>query len=177
MSEPKHRHLPEDVARYFESMSPQDRIKAVLDVRAPTDQRFVSPWVEQQCKLREVKSLSSTHSLVTFAFTVSRFYCNGSGNLHGGAQATIFDMATSIAMQAISKQEQWINGGVSRVLTVTYLRPAPEGEELLLECDVVHMGKRLAMLKGTLKRERDGAIISTCDHNKAAVDAKPGWKL
>ena len=66
---------------------------------------------------------------------------------------------------------------MSRVLTVTYLRPAPEGEELLLECDVVHMGKKLSMLKGTLKRERDGAIVSTCDHNKAAVPTKPGWKL
>ncbi|KAK5115009.1 hypothetical protein LTR85_010047 [Meristemomyces frigidus] len=177
MSEAKHGRLPPEVARYFEQMSPEERIQAVLSVRAPNDQRFTSAWMEQQCKLRDVKVLSPTHSFVTFAFKVERYYCNGSGNLHGGAQATIFDIATSIAMQAIGKEDFWINGGVSRALTVTYLRPAPEGEQLLLECDVVHMGKRLAMLKGTLKRESDGAVISTCDHNKAAVPTKPGWKL
>lgn len=89
----------------------------------------------------------------------------------------MFDIATSLAMQAIGKRDFWINGGVTRVLTVTYLRPAPEGEDVLLECDVVHMGKKLALVKGTLKRESDGAVISTCDHNKAAVPSKPGWKL
>ncbi|KAK5129624.1 hypothetical protein LTR08_003023 [Meristemomyces frigidus] len=158
----------------FEKLSPEDRLRAVLSIRAPNDQRFTSAFVEQQCKLRDVKITGPNRSLVTFAFRVERWYCNASGTLHGGAQATIYDIATSMAMQAIGKRDFWINGGVSRVLTVTYLRPAPEGEELLLECDVVHMGKKLAMVKGTLRRASDGAIISTCDHNKAAVPTKPG---
>lgn len=82
-----------------------------------------------------------------------------------------------MAMQAIGKQDFWLNGGVSRTLNVSYLRPAPEGEDLLLECEVVHMGKTLALLRAVLKRESDGAVISTCEHNKAAVPTKPGWKL
>ena len=173
----KHGRLSAEAFKQFEQFTPEERIRAVLSIQAPDDQRFTSAFMEQQCKFRDIKLTGPNRSLVTFSFRVERWYCNGSGNLHGGAQATIFDIATSIAMQAIGKQDFWINGGVSRVLTVTYLRPAPEGEELLLECDVVHMGKQLAMLKGTLRRERDGAVISTCDHNKAAVPTKPGWKL
>jgi len=86
-------------------------------------------------------------------------------------------MCTSIAMQAVAPPGSWVNGGVSRVLSVSYLRPAPQGEDLLLECEVTHVGKTLALLRGTLKRERDGAVVSTCEHNKAAVAAKPGWKI
>lgn len=36
---------------------------------------------------------------------------------------------------------------------------------------IVHVGKRLCLLKGVLKREKDGAIISTCEHQKYNVDA------
>lgn len=86
MSEAKHGRLPEEVARYFEQMSPQERIQAVLSVKAPNDQRFISAWAEQQCKVREVKLLSPTRSLVTFSFRVEKWYCNGSGNLHGNIQ-------------------------------------------------------------------------------------------
>ena len=77
----------------------------------------------------------------------------------------------------IGKKDFWINGGVSRVLTVNYLRPAPEGTELELETEVVAAGQSLAMLRGVLRRASDGAPISTCEHNKAAVASKPNWKL
>ena len=36
---------------------------------------------------------------------------------------------------------------------------------------IVHAGRRLCLLKGVLKREKDGAVISTCEHQKYNVDA------
>ncbi|KAK3622257.1 hypothetical protein LTR56_022305 [Elasticomyces elasticus] len=177
MAERQHLRLSPDVMAKFETYNPEERIRAVLAIKAPNDQRFSSKFIEEQCSLRDVRVLSDKHSVVTFAFKVDRFYCNGSGNLHGGAQSSIFDMCTSIAMQAIGKKDFWLNGGVTRVLTVTCLRPAPEGEDLLLECEVVQMGRSLSLLQGTLKREKDGVIVSTCEHHKAAVPSKPGWKL
>ncbi|EMC97471.1 hypothetical protein BAUCODRAFT_54865, partial [Baudoinia panamericana UAMH 10762] len=104
-----------------------------------------------------------------FAFKVDRYYCNPTNNLHGGAQAAMFDVCTSLAIQAIGSLDNWITGGVSRVLSVTYVRPAAEGEDVLMECEICHTGKTLALTRGVLKRERDGAILSTCEHNKAAV--------
>jgi hypothetical protein len=68
-----------------------------------------------------------------------------------------------------------------------YFRPAHEGDLLTLECEVrslthkmcipllmvaqtVNVSKRLALLRGVLKRE-DGALVSTCEHQMYNVDA------
>ncbi|KAK0897824.1 hypothetical protein LTR91_020670 [Friedmanniomyces endolithicus] len=177
MAQRMHLRLSPEVMAKFEDYSPEERIRAVLAIKAPNDQRFSSKFIEEQCQLREVKVLSDKSAIVTFAFKVDVYYCNASGNLHGGAQSSIFDMCTSIALQAIGKKDFWLNGGVTRVITVNCWRPAPEGEDLLLECEVVQMGRNLALTQGVLKREKDGVIVSTCEHHKAAVPTKPGWKL
>lgn len=35
---------------------------------------------------------------------------------------------------------------------------------------IVHAGKRLCLLTGIMKREKDGAIVATCEHNKYNID-------
>ncbi len=37
---------------------------------------------------------------------------------------------------------------------------------MLVESEVVHAGKRLCSLTGVMKRERDGAVMATCEHGK-----------
>ena len=86
MADQKHLRLSPEVMAKFPDYTPEERIRAVLAIRAPNDQRFSSKFIEEQCSLREVKVLSEKHAIVTFAFKVDVFYCNGSGNLHGGAQ-------------------------------------------------------------------------------------------
>lgn len=81
-------------------------------------------------------------------------------------QAALFDMVTSMTIAVIARKGYWLLSGVSRVLSVTYLRPAPTGEVLLIEAVVVHIGKQLGVLRATMKRKRDGAIMSICEHNK-----------
>jgi uncharacterized protein (TIGR00369 family) len=164
------------------SMSPEERINAILSLGEPDSEgkRITSQFLEDPtsgCKLKSFERLTETTARATYTFKVTRFYCNGSGNLHGGAQATMYDLCTSLTLQAIGRPGFWINGGVSRVLTVNYLRPAPEGTELELETEVTAVGKTLAMLRAVLKIAKDGKIVSTCEHNKAAVATKPNWKL
>ena len=163
----------------LDKMSPEERINAILSLgeSEALGKRLTSQFMEQQCKLKSFERLSETTAKATYTFKVERFYCNGSGNLHGGAQSTFYDLCTSLTLQAIGNPGFWINGGVSRVLTVNYLRPAPEGTELEMETEIIAAGKSLAMLRGVLKRASDGAPISTCEHNKAAVASKPNWKL
>jgi hypothetical protein len=48
------------------------------------------------------------------------------------------------------------------------------GETVLIESEVVHAGKRLCALKGVMKRERDGAVLTTCEHGKASIDPEVG---
>lgn len=168
---------PPDMTSLLESLSPEDRINTVLAIGEGTPKRLTAQFVEQECKLKSFSRESETTAKATYTFTVSHLYCNGSGNLHGGAQSLIYDICTSLTLQAIAKRGGWLNGGVSRVLTVTYLRPASEGTELELETEVVAAGKSLAMLRGVLRQVKDGKPISTCEHNKAHVPTKPNWKL
>jgi uncharacterized protein (TIGR00369 family) len=106
----------------------------------------------------------------TYELTVPRSLCNAGGNLHGGAVALIFDMCTSMTVSVVAREGFWDTGHVSRTLNCTYLRPAPEGSELLVECETVHLGKSLAHLKGVIRRKSDGSVCYTCEHGKAKVD-------
>jgi acyl-coenzyme A thioesterase 13 len=72
----------------------------------------------------------------TFSLKVPLSLCNGGGNLHGGAVALIFDICTSVAVIVSSREGYWDSGHVSRTLNCTYLRPAPEGTELIVEAEV-----------------------------------------
>jgi acyl-coenzyme A thioesterase PaaI-like protein len=55
-------------------------------------------------------------------------------------------------------------------LSVTYLKPVPEGEVCLVESEVVSAGKRMSVIKGTLKRESDGEVLAVCEHGKVNID-------
>jgi len=64
----------------------------------------------------------------------------------------------------------WRIPGVSRTLNVTYLRPVPSGTTVRIVCEVVHVGRRMATVKGTMMRESDGAVLAICEHGKASID-------
>jgi len=46
------------------------------------------------------------------------------------------------------------------------------GVKVLVVCEVIHAGKRLCSLKGVMKRESDGAVMSVCEHGKVSIDPK-----
>jgi acyl-coenzyme A thioesterase 13 len=84
---------------------------------------------------------------------------------HGGAIATWFDMATSMAI--IACKNTWEEGtGVTRNLNVTYFRPPVEGDEITIESEVMQLTKRLATVKGTMRRASDGTVLAICQHDK-----------
>lgn len=60
--------------------------------------------------------------------------------------------------------------GVSRNLSLTYLKPVPVGEKVLVECEIVSAGKKLCHLKGRMKRASDGVVLATCEHDKVSFD-------
>ena len=91
--------------------------------------------------------------------------------------ATIFDTTTSMAIVPVAREGFWETGSVTRSLNCTYLRPAPEGTELLIECEIVHLGKRMGLAKGVMRRKHDGSLCYTCEHQKAVADFKPKYNL
>jgi acyl-coenzyme A thioesterase 13 len=106
----------------------------------------------------------------TFSMTVPKSLCNAGSNLHGGAVALIFDILTSVTVGTVAREGFWDTGHVSRTLNCSYVRPAPVGTELLIETEVVSLGKSLAMLRGTMRRKEDGKVCYICEHHKVKVD-------
>ena len=90
--------------------------------------------------------------------------------MHGGAIATMLDNLTACTLFTIAKEGFWANTGVTRNLSLTYLRPILMGAKVVVECEVVQAGKTLALIKGTVKRVEDGAICVLCEHSRVRTD-------
>ncbi|KAF2762985.1 Thioesterase/thiol ester dehydrase-isomerase [Pseudovirgaria hyperparasitica] len=118
-----------------------------------------------------VSPTDPTLSTLTFSLYVHPTLCNGMGNLHGGMVATIFDICTSFCVYPVCREGFWDGGHVSRTLNCVYLRPAPAGEEVKVEAEIVHLGKTQAFFRGVMRDARE-RVLYTCEHNKANVAPK-----
>lgn len=92
------------------------------------------------------------------------------GNMHGGAVAMILDMCTTMTAAPLAREDFWWFGGVSRTLNMTYLRPVRTGMELLIECEVMQQGARLATIRGQIRDKKTGQLLSLAEHNKASIN-------
>jgi len=92
------------------------------------------------------------------------------GILHGGAIALVIDIATTLALAPIARPGFWQYGGVSRTLSVTYLRPAPLGTTVRIVAEVVQAGRAVCTLKGSVFDDVSGKILSVAEHGKVTID-------
>ncbi|KAJ9149029.1 hypothetical protein NKR23_g4537 [Pleurostoma richardsiae] len=176
--------MSEDFMSRLLSATPEDRVRLWLDSGALHDKNNPDSHDWMSALLPHLTLLSASpsgpHPSLAFAFTVQPQHCNRLGNLHGGCAATLFDYCTSLPLALVCRPGFWAFLGVSRTLAVTYLRPVPCGETVRVECEVVHLGRRLCSLKGTIRREGDGegggggAVMATCEHGKFNTDPPPG---
>ena len=111
----------------------------------PTESFYSLGW--DAAIIREHLTLTSASlkplPRVTARFTVVPSLCNGGGNMHGGATATIFDFATSMPLTLVAKDDFWFMPGVSRTLNVAYLEAVPNGQKVEIEAEAVKIGKNL----------------------------------
>lgn len=105
-----------------------------------------------------------------FAMKNGPEFSNRMGNMHGGAVAMIYDMCTTMCAAPLAKEDFWVFGGVSRTLSITFLRPVRPGMDLLIECEVLQQGQRLATIKGVMKDRASGKTLSVAEHNKASIN-------
>ncbi|KAH8659156.1 HotDog domain-containing protein [Tricladium varicosporioides] len=159
-----------------DDIPPMTRVNALFFGSMPKDdyQGWGASLIHQDLTLL---SADTNPGRTTFRYVVQPSHCNRLGNLHGGCAATLFDVCTTSALAPIAKEGYWAYAGVTRTLNVTYIRPAPVGESVLIESEVVHAGKRLCTIKGVMRRESDGAILTTCEHGKVSIDPVVGGKL
>ncbi|KAB8301436.1 hypothetical protein EYC80_003303 [Monilinia laxa] len=113
-------------------------------------------------------------NITTFIYQPTKHHCNGMDTVHGGCISTIFDACTSVALMGRYSGEKWGGGGVSRGLSVTFIKgivvrdEGPEND-VLVECEVVGgVGKRNAVLRATMKRP-NGEVLAICEHSKVNI--------
>lgn len=63
-----------------------------------------------------------------------------------------------------STDPNWIRPGVSRTLTLTFLRPVKLGETVRIETEVLAIGKTLATVRAVIRSEKDGSVMVTAEH-------------
>ncbi|KAF4827954.1 Acyl-coenzyme A thioesterase 13 [Colletotrichum tropicale] len=108
---------------------------------------------------------------ISFTFVVQAAHCNRVGILHGGCVATLFDLLTSMVLLTVNdKPGFWQLLGLSRSLNCNYLRPAHAGDRCRVECEIIHVGRKLCLLRGTLYGLQDDQILATCEHHKFNTD-------
>ncbi|EUC47919.1 hypothetical protein COCMIDRAFT_34655 [Bipolaris oryzae ATCC 44560] len=150
------------------SDSPTDKVKQWFDVINGFEYNGHDAIIAKILKLESVTytpSSENPHDARTvFSFVVPEELCNIGGNLHGGAVALVFDIATSLTILPCAREGFWDGGNVSRN------RPAPVGSTVFVESWVVHLGKRMGLTMGTMKLgSKDGKVCYTCEHGKATL--------
>lgn len=96
-------------------------------------------------RLKVIHATAPPKVTAVFEVEITPAFGNRLGNMHGGAMALVYDMCTTAAAAPLARPGFWEFGGVSRVLSVTYLRPARVGTVVRIECEVIQMGGRLGM--------------------------------
>ncbi|KAL2167766.1 hypothetical protein VTG60DRAFT_826 [Thermothelomyces hinnuleus] len=172
MSEPQPSKRQKHAQTYL-SLPGEERVRVLISQFASTiDRADDQEWTKSLFPYLVLQSVKpdGPHPSVTFKFTVQPQHCNRLNNLHGGCTASLFDFCTSTVLAAVARPGYWSYLGVSRSLNTTYLRPAPAGSEVLIECEIVQIGQRLCSLRGTMRRADDGVLVATCEHGKVNTD-------
>lgn len=92
------------------------------------------------------------------------------GNLHGGCAATLIDLFSGALWFGLSEPGKYAMGGVSRNLKLTYLRPVSTGMEVRVACEVIHIGRRLALLRAEIQKAGSGDVCVVGEHEMANID-------
>ncbi|CAK1354133.1 unnamed protein product [Cercospora beticola] len=140
------------------------------------DNNFLIPWLKK-LEIVEAELTSKSTSRIVYRFPVLREYLNPTRTFHGGAISAIFDVCTTWTLFPISDYGFWSTMGTTRSLHCVYVKPAFENDVVTVECQIVHAGKRLCLLTGIMKREKDGSVVATCEHNKYNIDLDESSKM
>jgi len=111
---------------------------------------------------KKVKVISGGEGKCEAEFTVEKEHTNFMGYLHGGFSASIVDMVSSMALLTHPKH----NAGVSVNLSVSYLKGAQIGEEILVKAHTDRVAKKLAFLSVQIINKETGDLIALGSHTK-----------
>ncbi|XP_031559717.1 acyl-coenzyme A thioesterase 13-like isoform X2 [Actinia tenebrosa] len=121
----------------------------------------------------KIELTAFTEGHCTCCMVLGEEHTNHGGTIHGGFTATLVDLVTTIAIMSTGPQIP----GVSVDMTVSYLRAARPGDEIIINATCIKAGKSLAFSKADIKLA-DGTILAHGQHTKFVGKALgPSTKL
>ncbi|ODH48394.1 hypothetical protein GX48_05486 [Paracoccidioides brasiliensis] len=96
---------------------------------------------------------------VSFLLKVTDPFCNKTKQLHGGCASTLIDVTSTGLLIGLSRPGLFSRGGVTRTLHVKFLRPVPVGMEVRVVNELVHAGKRLALVRPEIRGRIRGSFV------------------
>uniref|UniRef100_A0A1A9WTM0 Thioesterase domain-containing protein n=1 Tax=Glossina brevipalpis TaxID=37001 RepID=A0A1A9WTM0_9MUSC len=111
--------------------------------------------------LEKVRITGGGDGKCTAEFTVAVEHLNRVGGLHGGFTATLVDMITTYAL--MSKP---CHPGVSVNMNVSYMKAAREGDDVIIDANLLRAGKKMAFLECELRHKKDNSLIAKGSHTK-----------
>ncbi|KAF5566286.1 hypothetical protein FPANT_14137 [Fusarium pseudoanthophilum] len=152
---------------------PAQRIRSYLETYRNTSDKgagFDDELMREKLQVVSAEtSPDNKTATAVFLLRPGQSLSNRLGNIHGGAIALIYDMCTTMSAAPLSRKGFWEFGGVSRNLSVTYIRPARADRDVLVECQILHMGERFVTIRGQMRDKESGALLSVAEHSKVSV--------
>ena len=112
--------------------------------------------------LRAMRFISGGGGNCTAEIKIEKEHLNAGGNLHGGFTALVADAVSTYGLMTAESQAP----GVSVNLNVSYMKPAREGDVILVESVAKKIGKQLAFCDINIKLKDSDKLIATASHTK-----------
>uniref|UniRef100_A0A0K0F505 Acyl-coenzyme A thioesterase 13 n=1 Tax=Strongyloides venezuelensis TaxID=75913 RepID=A0A0K0F505_STRVS len=132
--------------------------------------KLLQSFLQQQAQktnfmkcITQSRIISADEGKVKVEMEVTDELTNPLGTLHGGCSATLIDCITTFACIATPQQK----AGVSVDMTINYLSSAKVGDTIVVEGNILKLGKTLAFTQGNIYHKKDNNLIATGLHTKA----------
>jgi len=106
-------------------------------------------------------------SEIIFKLNIEEDFCNIQKNMHGGASATLVDIATTIAISGLDRD---LRHSVSVELSTYYLNPIKINSNVLIHCKVPKIGKSLAYSYADIYDYESHKLLLNASHIKAMLE-------
>lgn len=105
----------------------------------------------------EAAGCSYEDRTLSFAFPVQKWQTNRVGTLHGGMIATAFDLTVAALARFFAGE----NFAPTVSLDIKYVRPAKEGDAIVVTARMVSAGRRISQLVCEAVDKATGKVIAT----------------
>jgi uncharacterized protein (TIGR00369 family) len=123
--------------------------------------------IEDNAEISRKLQTFNFNSDVVFKFKILKDMCNIQCTMHGGAISTLVDIATTVAISGMDRDQRH---NVSVELSTHFLNPIKIDSQILVHCKIPKIGKSLAYSYADIYDEEDMKLSASATHIKAMIN-------